>query len=108
MENLDSNVPPLDTPAPLESIDTPAPPDLPEQDESSSKMTHLDDVAVTQFETSLDKSEVPLTSAGGGGDASAQSAPLTEEDLLGGAEHTLDDQQLKADMIEANLEDIFK
>ncbi len=103
MENLDSNVPPLDTPAPLESIDTPAPPDLPEHDESS-KMTHLDDVAVTQFETSLDKSEVPLSS----GDVSAQSTPLTEADLLGGAEHTLDDQQLKADMIEANLEDIFK
>lgn len=33
MESLDSTAPPLDTPAPLESIDTPAPQDLPEHDD---------------------------------------------------------------------------
>ncbi len=34
--------------------------------------------------------------------------PLTEEDLLTGPAHNLDDSQYKADYVDPNLEDIFK
>ena len=36
------------------------------------------------------------------------SQPLTEEDLLTGPAHNLDDSQYKADYVDPNLEDIFK
>lgn len=58
----------------------------------------LDNVAVAQFENTLDKSEVPLSSVADG----------MGDDLLGDAGHNLDASQLQADSLEANLEDIFK
>jgi hypothetical protein len=38
----------------------------------------------------------------------AKGQPMTEEDLLTGPAHNLDDSQYKSDMVDPNLDDIFK
>jgi len=106
----------LGTPAPMESLDTPAPPldtpaplDLPEesggQDNEMDAMDTLEQPgAVSENNEAVNSSEAAV------GLELQSEVPLadTATDLLVGSTHNLDDQQFKADTLEANLEDIFK
>ena len=53
-------------------------------------------------------SEAPVTDSNDQAQPQPPQQPLTEEDLLTGPAHNLDDSQYKADYVDPNLEDIFK
>ena len=44
----------------------------------------------------------------GAGQEEESAAPISEEDLLTGPAHNLDDSQYKPDYIDSNLDEIFK
>ena len=115
-EEKDEEPESLGTPAPMESLDTPAPPldtpaplDLP--DDSGGQHTEMDAMDTLEQPGAVSENNVAVNSSEAAVGLELQSdVPLsdTAADLLAGTTHNLDDQQFKADTLEANLEDIFK